>query len=345
MNAGGSLASDVNSFSSGDGRLYLTRTLAEEPFASSLIEGAATTRQIAKKLIFEGRVPITKDERMVLNNYKSLEFIKTYRREKLTIEILLELHRIVTVDTLEDPSDAGRIRTANDVQVVDGLSGETLHQPPDHNDLPDRLANLMDFANQAHEPSSWLHPLSKAVLLHFMLGYDHPFVDGNGRVARALFYWSVLRDRYWLMEYVSISSLIAESRIQYGKAYLHTETDQRDTSYFLIYNMEILDKAMIRLSEYVDKRRVELTNFEKNISDSHVFNHRQSWLLNEFARNHASSTNISEHQTRNNVSYLTARSDLESLVTLSLLKKEKKGRVSTYLPVRDLIKRLSLESE
>ena len=68
INAGGILASDINAMSIGDGRLYLARSLAEEPFSSSLIDDAATTRQIARKLIVEGRSPKIKDELMVLNN-------------------------------------------------------------------------------------------------------------------------------------------------------------------------------------------------------------------------------------------------------------------------------------
>jgi hypothetical protein len=102
MNAGGALGADDTALSTGEGKTYLARSLAEEPFASSFIEGAATTRQIAKKLIFEGRRPRTKDERMVLNNYRAMQFIKARKDDPLTIPMLLELHKIVTEETMDN---------------------------------------------------------------------------------------------------------------------------------------------------------------------------------------------------------------------------------------------------
>lgn len=59
-----------------------------------------------------------------------------------------------------------------------------------------------------------------------MVGYDHPFVDGNGRTVRALFYWSVAWAGYWLMEYVSISRLLKQASARYNRAYLHSDTDE-----------------------------------------------------------------------------------------------------------------------
>jgi Fic family protein len=344
MNAGGALASDVTALSTGEGRLYLARSLAEEPFASSLIEGAATTREIAKKLIFEGRLPRTKDELMVINNYRALEFVKSHKTDKLTLPMLLELHRIVTAGTLPNDDDAGRIRTHDNIRVVDEVTNEILHQPPIADELDTRLARVIKLANRPNEPQSWIHPIVKAIILHFALSYEHPFVDGNGRVARALFYWSALKDGYWLIEYVSISSIIAESKIAYGKSFLHVETDDADLTYFLIYNCKILQKAMTRLSAYIARRREEVKAFEKRLGDHSrpdALNHRQSWLLNECARGRRNRVTIGEHAKQHGVSYLTARSDLERLTESALLRKSTTGRSSLYQPPRDLLKRLT----
>ncbi len=344
MNAGGALASDATALSSGEGRLYLTRSLAEEPFASSFIEGAATTRQIAKKLIYGGRAPRTKDERMVLNNYHAMEFVKSHRGDALTVPMLLELHRIVTEGTLASAHDAGRVRTSDDIRVVDESNGEILHQPPVASELAGRLHQLLKFANDPLGKSDWVHPLVKAFVLHFMLAYEHPFVDGNGRVARALFYWAALREGYWLIEYVSISSVIAEAKIAYGRAFLHVETDANDLTYFLIYHADVLAMAVQRLTAFVAKKRDEVAAFEKRLADRRrpgAFNHRQSWLLNELARQRMAGITILDHEKTHGVTYLTARSDLEGLLKQRLLKKTKNGRTSVYTPARDLIDRLT----
>jgi Fic family protein len=184
----------------------------------------------------------------------------------------------------------------------------------------------------------------KAFILHFMLSYEHPFVDGNGRVARALFYWAALRSGYWLTEYVSISSVIAESKIAYGRAFLHTETDGSDLTYFLIYHADILDAAVSKLMGFVDRKRKEVAAFEKRIGDKHrpdAFNHRQSWLLNEFARGRLAHITVEEHKKKNAVSYLTARKDLESLVAARYLQRRKVGITVVYRPVGDLVRALT----
>ena len=344
MNTGGALASDAAALSMHEGGVHLARTLAEEPFASSLIEGAATTRQIAKKLILEGRAPRTKDERMVLNNYHAMVFVKAHKDNPLTLPMLLELHRIVTVDTMDDPADAGRIRTSDDVQVVDETNNEVLFQPPAAKDLPARLDVLVRFANKKEEEANWIHPLIKASILHFMLSYEHPFVDGNGRVARALFYWFALKQGYWLTEYVSISSVIAEAKIAYGRAFLYVETDAGDLTYFLVYHARILSVAAERLMQFVERKRREVAALEKRIGDRHrhdAFNHRQSWLLNELVRGRMARITVGEHEKRHGVSYLTARKDLELLVGAKLLTKRRRGKMSIYQPVPDLVRVLT----
>jgi Fic family protein len=343
--ASGTLMTQAQPLAARDAEHHLVRSLAEEPFASSLIEGAATTRTIAKQMIFEGRQPRTRDELMVLNNFRGLEFAKSLRDEELTVDRLLELHRIITDQTLDDPADAGRLRARDDVRVVDDTTGEVLHQPPPFRDLPRRLEALCRFANASNTPTAFLHPIVRACILHFMLGYEHPFVDGNGRTARALFYWYALKHGYWLIEYVSISSVIAEARIAYGKAFLDTEIDDGDVTYFVLHQAGVLREAIHRLQAYADRRRREVAALEKAIAarrGSEGFNARQSALLNDLVRNRIAAIELAAHQARWRVSYLTARSDLERLVARKLLTKRKRGRISVYAPARDLASRLAL---
>lgn len=61
------------------------------------------------------------------------------------------------------------------------------------------MTAMCAFPN-GHLPDTFIHPAIRAIILHFWLGYDHPFVDGNGRTARALFYWAMLRQNYSLFE-------------------------------------------------------------------------------------------------------------------------------------------------
>jgi Fic family protein len=239
---------------------------------------------------------------------------------------------------------AGKIRTPDDVRVVDDTTGDVLYQPPLCQDLPARLDRLIKFANDSNTSGQWIHPIIRAFIVHFMLSYEHPFVDGNGRVARALFYWTALKYDYWLLEYVSISSVIAESAIRYGRTFLYVETDGSDLTYFLLYHSQVLSKALRRLSEYIVRKKAEVELFEKHLHDvarEGAFNHRQSFLLNEMARSRVSRITIEEQQKQHGVSYLTARSDLEYLNGLGLVKKVKLGRRSFYLAAPNLMRRMT----
>ncbi|MBI1365533.1 MAG: Fic family protein [Alphaproteobacteria bacterium] len=326
---------------------FLIKSLLEEPFNSSLLEGAATTRDQAKKLIRENKRPMTISERMVLNNYRAIEFIKQQKNELLTIEIIHHLHRILTQGTLDDDRKAGAFRSETDnINVVDEVEDEILHIPPPARDLPKRVQLICDFANGESQDHGFIHPVLRAIILHFMLAYDHPYVDGNGRTARALFYWSVVKDGYWLLEYVSISRIINEAPVRYGNAFLYTETDDNDLTYFIHHQLDVLIRAIRDLGQFIKRKQDEISALSaalnsKKLKDS--LNHRQLALLHDAIRSHAAVYKIAEHEKLHGVSYLTARSDLEGLAALGYLRKQKRGNTSHYSPVPNLARKLGLK--
>jgi Fic family protein len=329
IKAGGTVSTGQDVIGRHDGERYLTRSVIEEPFSSSVLEGAATTRLRAQAMIENDALPVTRDDKMVLNNYKAMQFIKEHVNSELTPAIIFECHRIITEGTLERPEMAGVFRDNNDVIVGDDY-GEVFHQPPHFDELQNRLQKLCDFANQDEsDEGAYIHPISRAIILHFVLAYDHPFVDGNGRTARALFYWSCLRAGYWMMEYVSISSIIKTAPVQYGRAFLYTETDENDVTYFLMHQLNVIKRAISELEKYLDRQKGKYRAIE-NLLTGESFNHRQKYLLTEFIRKRVISITIGKHEKDQNVSYLTARKDLDELERSGWLTKEIIGRQHHY---------------
>ncbi len=216
---------------------YIVRSLIEESITSSQLEGASTTREVAREMIRQGRPPRDRSEQMILNNYQTMLRIGELRNERLTRDLVFELHEIVTAGTLANVGGEGRFRREDEKILVMDEYGVIYHDPPIASQLDDRLSKMCEFAN-AENSRPYIHPAIRSVILHFWLSYDHPFVDGNGRTARALFYWSMLRHNYWLFEYISISDIILKSHAQYGRAFLYTETDSNDLTYFIIYHFE-----------------------------------------------------------------------------------------------------------
>jgi len=334
LNAAGRVVMDEKMVSSEDRNRYLVSSLIEEAITSSQLEGAATTRKEAKSMLRSGRKPRDRSERMVMNNYLVMEYIRSIKDEELTLELLLDIHRIVSQDTLDDPSAVGRLRVPSDrVHVMDAQHSEVLHTPPHSKDLEQRLERLCAFANQDENSEPFVHPVVRAVILHFMVGYDHPFVDGNGRTARALFYLSMARQGYWLMEYICISRLLRAAPGQYARAYLYTETDDNDVTYFLLHQLAVIEKAIQSLYDYLSKKFIQQQSAEKLLRRSaklsEELNHRQVALLSHALKHPGYIYTIESHKRSHRITYQTARTDLLSLSNLALLHKAKRGRAYT----------------
>lgn len=343
--AAGQIHSTVGEPIKEDPNRYLINSLIEEAITSSQLEGASTTRQVAAAMLLSGRKPRDLSETMIFNNYRAMEHLRSIKKDVLTPGHILELHRILTEDTLENPEDAGRLRQSDDVRVVDARDNTELHNPPTYTELPDRMERLCAFANTDENPLPFVHPVLRAILLHFMIGYDHPFVDGNGRTARALFYWSMARSGYWLMEYTSISHVLRRAPARYMRAYLHTETDNNDTTYFLLHQLSTIRRSIVALHEYLDRKVREQKETERLLSASPKlrtrFNHRQVALLTHALRNTGEGYRVDAHQRSHNVVYQTARSDLMALCELGLLERAQQGKAYVFFAPGDLRERLA----
>ena len=315
---------------------YIVRSLIEEAIASSQIEGASTTRLMAKNLIRTGRKPRDTSEEMILNNYRAMERIRRLKDKPLTQQLVFDLHEIITRGTLDEPTAAGRFRKeSEDIKVYGGIEGRLLHVPPPAPELPQRMKKMCDFAN-AKDSLGFIHPVIRSIILHFWLAYDHPFFDGNGRTARALFYWSMLRHGYWLFEFISISEIILGGPAQYSRAFLHTETDENDLNYFIIYHLKVIQRAISTLHEYIERRTDELKKLELRVRSLALLNHRQRDLINSALKNPNNTYTAREHQTVHNVTYQTARTDLFEVVELGLFEKQKYRRSWVFSPVTAL---------
>jgi Fic family protein len=319
---------------------YIVSQLIDEAITSSQLEGAATTHQVAEAMLRTGRTPRSRDEQMIVNNFLAMRRIRDLREEQLSPQLVMEVHRIVTDGTLERATDVGRLRDdADQVMVRDGSDGEILHVPPPAAQLADRLAAMCAFAN-GDSPAYFIHPVVRSILLHFWLAYDHPFVDGNGRTARALFYWSMLRQRYWLAEFLSISRVVRKAPGKYKRAYLYSETDENDITYFVLYHLDVLRSAITALHEFLRTKMQELRETQGLLRRSAGLNHRQIALLGHALRNPTADYTIESHRRSHEVVYQTARADLLGLARKGFLRKRKVGRSFVFAPPEDLGKRL-----
>lgn len=334
---GGAILSDTPDLPSRE--QFVVSSLMEEAISSSLLEGAQTTRVLAKQMLRDGRSPRTKAERMVKNNWLAMERIVALKDEAPSRELLLELHALMTRATLDDEADCGRLRRRDDIAVVDAY-GEVAHQPPRAALLPDRLDALFDWVN---DESEWIHPVVKASLLHFFIGYEHPFVDGNGRTARALFYHFMLSRGYWLFEYLSISRFFLRAPGQYGRAYLYVESDENDATYFVAHSLRVVELAILEMQNYLARKQRSAVAAREAVGELVLPAHlgvRQKALILHALQNPKAVYSFALHQNLHRVVYQTARTDLLDLEARGFLNRRQEGKKFVFTPALDLRERV-----
>ena len=325
----GSLESKDDSFGQGANlERYLLNSLMEEAIASSQLEGAATSRRVAKELLRSGKKPRDEPQQMIVNAYNTMLFLKEAKSQPLSKELICKIQAKMTEGTL-DEKYIGRFREDNEVKVAYSGSGEMVYHPPDHQKIPEFIGALCNFVNS--EDKSFFHPILKAIVLHFMIGYVHPFENGNGRTARALFYWYVLKHGYWLFEYMPISRIIKNAPGKYSRAYIYTESDDNDLTYFLVFNLRQLTIALKEFVEYIKKKKAESEQAKEIMRSDPAINFRQSDMVLRFMKNPLKAFSIAEIKQIYNVAYQTARTDLDLLVSRDYIEKRKEGKRFIYL--------------
>ncbi len=318
---------------------YLVSSLVEEAITSSQLEGASTTRRVAKEMLATGRQPRDHSEQMIVNNFKAMLIAQELSQRPLTPDEVLNLHRVLTEETL-DPDRSGRLQTESDKRVAVFWHDDTLlHRPPRASELPERLEEMCRFAN-GETPEGFLHPVIRAIVLHFWLAYDHPFEDGNGRTARVLFYWAMLRNDYWLAQYLSLSAILRKAPAQYARSFLLTETDDCDVTYFVVYQLQVIERAIKSLYAYLGRKIAETREIEQLLRGSARLNQRQMLIVRDALRDPGEPFTFAAQARRNRVTHQTARTDLLDLEQLGLMTKARQGKKFVFHAPRDLPERL-----
>jgi len=258
-------------------RFLVSALIMEEAITSAQLEGASTTREVAKKMLEDDREPVDEDERMILFSF-------------------------------------------------------------------------CEFANSDHSGlngSSFIAPVVKAIILHFMIGYEHPFRDGNGRTARAIFYWYMLKCEYKLFKYVSISKLLKEKPKEYGLSFMYTEKDQNDLTYFIYFQLEIILASFKELENYLDEKAREFQKIAQVLDKTkwgNVLNFVQKDLLKKAVKEPGRLFTAKEVSVSYSISHNTSRTYLNKLVDHKLFLSSKDGKTIVYIAPSDLVSKLEAKN-
>lgn len=322
-----------------DAETYARRAFIEEALSSARIEGADTVRVVGREMLRSGRAPRDRSEQMIRNNYDALRRLDDWKEQPLTPALLCQIQEVLTRNTLEDPEDGGRLRRDDSVRVRDRLSGEVVHVPPPAAELERRVRRLCDFANATPGDSPFVDPVVRACVLHYQLAYDHPFGDGNGRTARWLFLWFLIRrPEYWWCRYLAVSRMTERARPAYYRAFEHAAGDGGDSTYLVRHQARCMELEMASLAALLRRRQALYETVRRRLLIEDEFNLRQLALFDHAVRNADAEFTQTGHAAYHGVTPVTAGRDLNQLVSAGFLAQRKRGRTILYRPTARLMR-------
>lgn len=302
-------------------------TLISEAFHSSSIEGAYSTKKRTEEIIKKHLTPQDKSEKMIVNNYRGLEYIFEHRDKKLDDEFILFLHKMITEDTLDDKKDEGVYRD-NAVDIMSDKQTIIFRPTSNIDEMREMFSKLPLFMNSINENSS-IEPIYKIISFHFLYGYIHPHFDGNGRTLRVLFTHLLGKNGYDMFYYISLSEIIHLSekrKKEYEKAFESVEKNGLDLTYFIYYMVDVMIEALQLLDKRVFLYFRESIILEKVDSLNILLTQRQIGVLKTIAKNKVAFAMTSKEIAKKfKLSTQTIMKDIKFLVDFKLLRKKRTG--------------------
>ena len=199
---------------------YGLQSLEEEILSTFSIEQIDTSRESVRRIL-AGRAPEDEQEMRILGMKRGFEFISC-KENKINAHTLRELYEIAINPYLswkEDKLNPSQFYRNDDVSVVNKLDEKKIHKGLAAELIPEKMNELFLFIEREQK----MDDLAKAAVIHFYIGYIHPYFDGNGRMARLVHSWYLLQKGYSSTLFLPFSSLILKTKVHYNKAYELTE--------------------------------------------------------------------------------------------------------------------------
>jgi Fic family protein len=266
---------------------------------------------------------------MLINNFKAMKWVKSNQQNDLTNEVILNLHRIVTENTLEgdDVNFQGKFR--NDRVFVGP------HEGTEYSKIEQALKEMIQLTTSNPR---YFHPLLKGILVHYFVGYIHPFFDGNGRTARALFYFKSLRNNLNYVELLSVSAYLRIHGKQYENSFVKVKENEYDLTYFIDFCLDSILSALKEVS-----RKVRYLLRMNDLKERFELSQTQLGLMQRMALHKFRTIDIEEYARQISKSREYARKELKSLLDHNLVSEIKISKKLVYKVNAEKLKELYKE--
>jgi Fic family protein len=294
--------------------------------ASTAIEGNPLTLEEVSRLAQGRKVMATrKAEQEVLNYLKVLENIEKYQEQgKINENIILTLHKDVTKETLENPEHEGRYRELQ-VYVGNRITGKVIFMPPPPDEVPELMREFIEWVNS--NDSYNLNPVVVAGLSHYEFVRIHPFIDGNGRTARALATLILNQRDFDIKKFFALDDYYDSDRNTYYSALKSVDQKTLDLTQWLEY---FTNGVLLSISKVKEKvLQLSLEKHKKESKGQIALTERQMKII-EILQNNGKIT-AGDVAKVFKISRQAALKELTKLVKLDVIKLEGKGRGANYI--------------
>ena len=208
--------------------------LLRSAHASTAIEGNPLSFEEVSALAAGREVMVRrKDRQEVLNYLEALEKIPYFAKNApFTADDFLEVHRVVTKDTLENSEDVGAFRDRQ-VFVGNSITGEIVFMPPPTDRVPGLVGEFLEWFNSGETDE--IDPVISAGVTHYEIARIHPFIDGNGRTARIMATLALYKRGFDLKRFFALDDYYDHDRRSYYAALRHVDPATLDLTDWLEY--------------------------------------------------------------------------------------------------------------
>ena len=287
--------------------------------------------QAEKVLVGESVVARERDVQEVINYRRAMEFIGNAGIEsnkEIDEELIKTLHKH-TVERILEPERTGQFRKTQ-VVIKNSASGEVSFRPPPAVAVPAQLQDLIVFMNKAG--SEEIHPVPKGGVVHYEFERIHPFVDGNGRVGRALSTLILYKEGYDIRKFFSLEEYFDSNAREYYEALQSVEKNNGDLTEWLIYFTKGLAIELSKIKEKVEHISIDGKVREKLGGKPFLLSERQLGIV-EYIQQTGYLQNNAFKQLFPFVSEDTVLNELKGLLTAGIIKKQGKTKAARYVMV------------
>ncbi|HUM79566.1 MAG TPA: Fic family protein [Candidatus Saccharicenans sp.] len=300
--------------------------LLRSAHSSTAIEGNPLTLEQVSELAAGRDIMVRrKDKKEVLNYLEALEKIPEFaERKPFKLTDLLELHKLVTKETLENPADEGSLRNQQ-VAVVNRATGQIIFMPPPTDQVATLVEEYLEWFNS--EEANEIDPVLEAGLAHYELVRIHPFVDGNGRTARVMASIVLFKRAFDIKRFFALDDYYDQDRRAYYTALKTVDQDRLDLTGWLEYftegvavSLKAVEDKVIGLSQDIKflKQRGQIALTERQMKIVERIIERGS-ITNREVRQ---ITGLSDEG---------VRKEINKLIELKVIAPEGKGRSLHYV--------------